>query len=94
MLKDGSFVGTSIQTPFGAVQIKISIVLGKIVDANALIYPNKDPRSKEIALNALPKLKQETLVAQSAQIATVSGASYTSMGWKQSLQAALGKAKK
>jgi uncharacterized protein with FMN-binding domain len=42
-----------------------------------------------ISAGAEPQLRQEALQAQSAHIDTVSGATYTSEGYRQSLQAAL-----
>ena len=38
---------------------------------------------------AAPTLRREALAAQSAKIDTVSGATYTSEGYRQSLQAAI-----
>ena len=48
-----------------------------------------DPHSQDINSMAAPVLLQETLKAQSAHIDTVSGATYTSDGYEQSLQGAL-----
>ncbi|MFZ0323571.1 MAG: FMN-binding protein [Actinomycetes bacterium] len=87
-----TFVGQAVSTPFGPVQVSIVVLDGRITDAAALTYPNADPKSVQIANSALPKLRSETLAAQSASIATVSGASYTSSGWISSLQSALSKA--
>ncbi|MGW2830736.1 FMN-binding protein [Streptomyces sp. NPDC001286] len=60
--------------------------------ASAVQYPDGAGRSRDINAAAVPKLNQETLQAQSANIDTVSGATYTSGGYKQSLQSALDKA--
>ena len=87
-----SYTGSVASTAFGPVQVSITVLDGKITDATAIQYPNADPKSVEIANKALPKLRSETLAAQSAQIATVTGASYTSKGWITSLQSALTKA--
>ena len=64
----------------------------RITDAQALQFPSADPKSVQIAKTALPKLRSETLSAQSGSIAVVSGATYTSKGWISSLQSALSKA--
>ena len=53
------------------------------------VYPNENGRDQEINAYALPVLRQETLDAQSANIDTVSGATVTSDGYIESLQAAL-----
>ncbi|HEY3506568.1 MAG TPA: FMN-binding protein [Actinocatenispora sp.] len=52
-------------------------------------YPNGNPRDAQINAYALPILAQEVVSAQSADIDTVSGATVTSDGYKQSLQAAI-----
>lgn len=51
------------------------------------------PAARQIDSTAIPQLTSETLTAQSARIDAVSGASYTSAGYIQSLQSALDKAR-
>ena len=58
----------------------------------ALVLPSGDGRTNEISAQAGPLLQQEAMTAQSAQIDTISGASYTSDGYRRSLQAALDRA--
>jgi uncharacterized protein with FMN-binding domain len=58
----------------------------------ALALPNDRPRSQFISAQAEPLLRSEALSAQSARIDIVSGATYTSEGYAQSLQAALDRA--
>ena len=65
---------------------------GKITSAEAVDYPANDPRDQEINSYAIPQLNSEALAASSAQIDTVSGATYTSEGYVTSLQSALDKA--
>ncbi|MFJ9726337.1 FMN-binding protein [Streptomyces sp. NPDC101209] len=84
--------GTTAQTKYGPVQVRITLTGGRITAASAVQYPDETARSKDINATAVPKLDQETLQAQSARIDTVSGATYTSAGYKQSLQSALDKA--
>jgi uncharacterized protein with FMN-binding domain len=69
-------------------------VTRRITAVSVPIYPNHTDRSVFINQNALPVLKSETLRAQSANINMVSGATDTSYGYEQSLQAAILKAKK
>ena len=57
------------------------------------VYPDHTDRSLYISQNALPLLVQETLKAQSARIYVISGATYTSDAFAQSLQAAITKEK-
>ena len=84
-----AYTGTASATPYGAVQVAITVKDGRIVEVSAVKYPNSDPKSKELAAKAIPVLKQETIAKQSASISNISGASFTCTGWKKSLQAAL-----
>ena len=86
----GEFTGTPINVGYGIVQVKISVVNGKITDAVAVQAPSG--RNDRWTNYALPILKQQTLAAQSDAISGASGASYTSYGWYKSLQSALTKA--
>ena len=86
---DGTFQGATSMTPFGPVQVQITISGGKITDVSALQLPSDRQRSAAIAAYSAPILRSEALSAQSAQIDIVSGATYTSEGYAQSLQSAL-----
>jgi uncharacterized protein with FMN-binding domain len=86
----GTFTGSAINVDYGIVQVQITVVDGKITQAQAIQAPTG--RSGQYSTMALPILRQETLVAQSSKIQGVSGASYTSYGWYTSLVAALAKA--
>ncbi|WP_405838242.1 FMN-binding protein [Streptomyces sp. NBC_01518] len=81
--------GETAQTRWGPVQVKITVKNGKITDVTAVQSPSDNPRDQEINSYALPELRREVLAAQSASIDTVSGATYTSDGYRQSLQSAL-----
>ncbi|WP_328667812.1 FMN-binding protein [Streptomyces sp. NBC_00328] len=85
----GTVTGDSVQTRWGPVQVRITLKDGKITESTAVVYPSDNPRDQEINSYALPELRRETLAAQSAQIDSVSGATYTSDGYRQSLQSAL-----
>jgi uncharacterized protein with FMN-binding domain len=86
-----SALGDVVDTRWGPVQIKVTSSGGKIVDVQAVQYPDGNPRDAEINSQALPLLRSEALNAQSAQIDMVSGATVTSQGYLQSLQSALDK---
>ena len=81
--------GDSVQTRWGPVQVRVTVKNGKLTDVTAVVYPTDNPRDQEINSYALPRLRTEALQAQSADIDTVSGATYTSDGYRQSLQSAL-----
>ncbi|MDX6225883.1 MAG: hypothetical protein QOJ92_1652 [Frankiales bacterium] len=81
--------GSSADTRYGPVQVQIRVRSGRILSADAIDYPQSSGRDREINDYAIPQLDQETVDAQSANIDTVSGATYTSDGYRESLQAAL-----
>ncbi|MGW2701586.1 FMN-binding protein [Streptomyces sp. NPDC001340] len=87
-----SVTGATARTKYGPVQVRITLSGGRITQAAAVQSPDETARSKDISSTAVPKLNQETLEAQSANIDAVSGATYTSAGYKQSLQSALDRA--
>ena len=65
---------------------------GRITDVQALRLPFDRQRSNEISQFVEPILRSEALQAQSAQIDTVSGATYTSDAYDMSLQSAIDRA--
>jgi uncharacterized protein with FMN-binding domain len=89
---NATVTGQDIQTRFGDVQVQVTISNGKIVDITPLTLPFDRQRSAEISQYVEPILRSEALSAQSAQIDIVSGATYTSMAYAQSLQSALDQA--
>ncbi|GHF94057.1 MULTISPECIES: FMN-binding protein [Amycolatopsis] len=89
---DGTFTGDAADTRYGPVQVRITVAGGRITAADAIEYPQESGRDVRINSEAVPELNQETLQAQSAQIDTVSGATYTSEGYQQSLQSAIDQA--
>ena len=88
----GTFTGDAADTQYGPVQVQITVSGGRITAAQALQVPQESNRDVRINSAAVPILNQEALTAQSAQIDTVSGATYTSEGYTQSLQSALDQA--
>jgi uncharacterized protein with FMN-binding domain len=76
-----------VNTQYGPVQVQITVANGKITAANDVQQP-----ADSIGANAIPQLNQEVLTAQSANIQAVSGATYTSNGYVQSLQSAVDRA--
>lgn len=78
-----------MQTRFGPVQVKAYVQNGRLIDVQAVQMPTSHARSAYISQQAAPMLRQEALSAQSANIDIISGATYTSEGYAESLQAAL-----
>ncbi|MCI0158969.1 FMN-binding protein [Leifsonia shinshuensis] len=81
--------GSAVDTRYGPVQVKVTFSGTTITAVDTVQYPSESGRDVEINSQALPILQQETLSKQSAQIDTVSGATYTSEGYIQSLQSAI-----
>ena len=81
--------GAPAYTRYGPVQVQIDLRGGHIVAARAVEYPTDSNRDAEINSYAIPQLDDETVQADSDQIDTVSGATYTSDGYRSSLQSAL-----
>ena len=90
--KDGSYTGTSENTDFGNVQVKVVVSGGKITDVVALQLTNDGGRSVQISRYAAPILRDEVLKSQSAKVSNVSGATYTTDGYLSSVQSALDQA--
>jgi uncharacterized protein with FMN-binding domain len=84
--------GDTVQTQWGPVQVQLSVAGSRITGVTVLQYPNGNGTDTQINNYALPILVNETMSAQSASIDMVSGATYTSTGYQQSLQSALDRA--
>jgi uncharacterized protein with FMN-binding domain len=79
------------QTPFGSIQVAVTFTGSQITAVKELQSPSDERRSEEINTLAAPVLAKEVLLSQSANIDTVSGATYTSTGYEQSVQSAIDK---
>jgi len=91
-LHDGTFTGAVATTPRGDVQVVIDVANGRITDIRVPVAPGDLPMSQQLTTRAVPILVQEGLSAQSAHVDTVSGATYTSDGYRRSLQSAIDQA--
>jgi uncharacterized protein with FMN-binding domain len=85
-------VGALESYQYGQLEVKLTVASGKITHVGFATFVANDGRSIGIDQQAAPILIQETIAAQSAQIQGVSGATYTSGAYEQSLQAAIDKA--
>ncbi len=90
----GSTTGTTVtgdvvQTRYGPVQVQLRMAGSSIDAVQVLQYPDGNRTDVEISSRALPVLIQDTMDQQSAGIDVVSGATYTSQGYLESLQSAL-----
>ena len=91
--KDGSYTGVSADATYGNVQVKAIIKGGKITDVQFLDSPHTRDYSVQVNAMARPLLTQEAIQAQSAQVNGVSGATFSSGAFIQSLTSALAQAK-
>jgi uncharacterized protein with FMN-binding domain len=87
----GTATGDAVATQYGNAQVRVTVKGGKIVNIEALQLQGNDPRSVQISSSAAPILQQESLTRQTAGVDAVSGATYTSASYTQSLQSALDK---
>lgn len=91
--KDGTYTGSVIATRYGNSQVKVVISGGKITDVVVLQRQQVDQKSNQISASAVATLKTKVLAAQSAKVSNISGATYSTQGYLQSLQSALDQAK-
>lgn len=92
-LKDGSYTGTSVAAAyFGNIQVQAVVSGGKLTDVVFLDYPKTPAHSLQVSQNAMPVLTQEAIVAQSADVSTVSGATDDTNAFNTSLASALAQA--
>ncbi len=81
--------GIAVPNQYGVVQVRVTMKDGRISAVTPLQLPQGDPKSAQISTVAAPALSRQVIAAQSAQIDGISGASYTSAGYAESLQAAI-----
>ena len=84
--------GPTVQTQYGPVQVAVVVTDGVLVDVVALQLPSGDRHNESINAYAEPQLEEMALEAQSADIDVVSSATFTSLAYAESLQAALDEA--
>ena len=81
--------GPLLATPFSSIQVRVELTRGRLTDVQTLALTGADAHTKEINARAEPILHEEALLAGSADIDVVSGATYTSRSWIDSLRAAI-----
>ena len=86
---DGTYDGSVVNTRFGTVQVQAVISGGKITDVIAVKLTDADRKSVAISQQVAPMVRSEVLTAQSAKVANISGGTYTTQAYLQSLQSAL-----
>ncbi|MGJ6981632.1 FMN-binding protein [Aestuariimicrobium soli] len=92
-LKDGTWTGQTVTHRYGSVTVTVVVTNGAIASLSEDVVSDGDHHSERINDEAVPVLRQEVLAANSAQVNTVSGGTYTSEAYLQSLQSALDEAR-
>ena len=85
----GSGTCSAVPYRFGTVQVQAVISGGKITDVIAVKLTDADRKSIQISQQVAPMVRSEVLTAQSAKVANISGGTYTTQAYLQSLQSAL-----
>ncbi len=88
-----SAIGGDAQYPYGDLEVEVTMTGTSITNVTVVKHDVTDPRSAMIDQAAEPLLRSQALQAQSAKLDGVSGASYTSAAYEQSLQSAIDKLK-
>ncbi|MGA8297159.1 MAG: FMN-binding protein [Acidimicrobiales bacterium] len=88
-LRNGVALGSSEQYGYGVLAVKVTASAGRIADLSTVGLRTAEPYSQSLAQQVLPVLRSEVLQAQSTNVATISGATYTSEAYLYSLQSAL-----
>jgi uncharacterized protein with FMN-binding domain len=85
-------LGTTVSNQYSQLQVKLTVKGGRITNVGFTTFTANDGHSSQIDQYAVPILIKETIAAQGAHIQGVSGATYTTAAYEQSLQAAIDKA--
>lgn len=86
--------GPAITTPFSVIQVRATLTRGRLTGVETVELSGDGPHTDALNARAEPILRAEALKAGSAEIDVVTGATYTSESWRESLQAAIDAARK
>ena len=81
--------GQIITTPFSVIQVRVTFTGKQLTRVETVELSGNGPRTQAINAHAEPLLREEALEAGSAKIDVVSGATYTSESYRDSLQSAI-----
>jgi uncharacterized protein with FMN-binding domain len=90
----GTYTGALVDVGhgYGSIQVVVTVADGTVTAVTTTAVPENDPRSSQISQQAVPMLVDQAISAQSSAISGVSGATFTSNGFAQSLASALAQA--
>lgn len=93
LYRNGRYTGSIADAYYGNVQVVAVISGGEISDVQFLDYPKDRQTSLQKSMRAMPILISEAIAIQDSNVDTVSGASFTSTAYRESLASALAQAK-
>jgi uncharacterized protein with FMN-binding domain len=91
-VRERRYTGVTVRTKYGPMQVRIAMRGGRLVRVWALRLTDRYGRSVRASTAAAPLLERRSIAAQSSRIVGVTGATYTSEGYRRSLQSALDEA--
>jgi uncharacterized protein with FMN-binding domain len=83
--------GVLEQYGFGELSVTVTLRGSRITDVTVPVLRTAEPYSQQLAQQVIPQLKAEVLAAHSARVHAISGATYTSLAYEDSIQSALDK---
>jgi uncharacterized protein with FMN-binding domain len=86
--------GQTVTTPFSVISVRVTLTGGELTRVETLALDGAGARTQAINAHAEPILREEALRAGSAKIHAVSGATYTSESYRESLQSAIDRARR
>ncbi len=81
--------GPLIMTPFSAIQVRATLTRGRLTGVETVLLTGDGPHTEALNARAEPLLRAEALRKASADVDVVSGATYTSESWRESLRKAI-----
>lgn len=91
-LKDGTYTGITETHRYGSVTVTVTVADGQITKISEDVVSDGDHHSDMINERSIPAIESEVLAANSADVSTISGATYTTQAFLDSLQSALDQA--
>ena len=92
MYTDGTYTGTTVSHRYGSVTVTVTVTDGAITRVTENVVSDGDRKSNQINSRAVPVVRSAVVAANSANVSTVSGATYTTRAYLSSLQSALDQA--
>jgi uncharacterized protein with FMN-binding domain len=86
-----SAAGATEQYGYGQLAVDVTVSGNRITNVTVPVLKTLDPTSQQLSVQAIPMLRSQVLAADGAQIDGVSGATFTSQAYANSVQAALDK---